>query len=151
MRLNIEPIALRPLVMDVSGMIELKVAKPVAIHVGIPEGLTVQADPMHFGNVLTNLLDNAVKYSGERVDIIVNADAVSLSVEDNGIGIAKNALPYIFDKFYRVPSGDRYEVGGYGLGLYYVRQIVGLHGWTIDVDSKPGRGTKFTIRFNNNV
>lgn len=151
MRLNIEPVALRPLVMDVSGMIELKDAKPVAIHVGIPEGLTVQADPLHLGNVLTNLLDNAVKYSGERVDIIVNADAVSLSVEDNGIGIAKNALPYIFDKFYRVPSGDRYEVGGYGLGLYYVRQIVGLHGWTIDVDSKPGRGTKFTIRFNNNA
>ncbi len=78
------------------------------------------------------------------------ADNNSIVIADNGIGIDKDNLPYIFDKFYRVTSGDRYEVGGYGLGLFYVKQIVELLGWSIDVTSKPGVGTKFTIKFKNN-
>ena len=73
-----------------------------------------------------------------------------MTIADNGIGIAKDNLPFIFDKFYRVTSGDRYEVGGYGLGLFYVRQIVDLLGWSIEVTSKPEVGTIFTIKFNGN-
>lgn len=75
---------------------------------------------------------------------------VAITIEDNGIGIDKENLPFIFDKFYRVTSGDRYEVGGYGLGLFYVKQVSELLGWSINVTSKPGQGTKFTIRFNGN-
>ena len=96
------------------------------------------------------LIDNAVKYSEDTVNIKIMADNNSIGIADNGIGIDKDNLPYIFDKFYRVTSGDRYEVGGYGLGLFYVKQIVELLGWSIDVTSKPGVGTKFTIKFKNN-
>lgn len=131
-------------------MIELKADKPVKIDIEIPDNLSVMADSLHFGNVLSNLIDNAVKYSEDTVNIKIMADNNSIVIADNGIGIDKDNLPYIFDKFYRVTSGDRYEVGGYGLGLFYVKQIVELLGWSIDVTSKPGVGTKFTIKFKNN-
>ena len=150
MKLNIEDVALRPIVEDVSGMMELKADKPVDIDIEIPDNLSVRADSLHLGNILSNIIDNAVKYSGESVTISIKADAHSITISDNGIGIDNENLPFIFDKFYRVTSGDRYEVGGYGLGLFYVKQIVGLMGWNIEVVSKPGQGTKFTIKFDGN-
>lgn len=150
MKLNIEEVALKPIVEENSGMTELKAAKPVEIDIDIPDNLSIQADSLHLGNILSNLIDNALKYSGDAVHIIIKADAHSITISDNGIGIDKENLPFIFDKFYRVTSGDRYEVGGYGLGLFYVKQITGLMGWDIDVASKPGQGTKFTIRFDSN-
>lgn len=150
MKLSIENVGIKPIVEEVAGMIELKADKPVKIDIDIPDNLSVMADSLHFGNVLSNLIDNAVKYSGDSVNINIRADNSSISIADNGIGIGKDNLPYIFDKFYRVASGDRYEVGGYGLGLFYVKQIVELLGWSIDVTSKPGVGTKFTIKFKNN-
>ena len=149
-KLNIEEVALKPIVEDISGMMELKAAKPVEIDIEIPENLSVLADSLHLGNILSNLIENALKYSGDSVHIIIKADAHSIKITDNGVGIDKENLPFIFDKFYRVTSGDRYEVGGYGLGLFYVKQIVGLMGWNIDVTSKPGQGTIFTIRFDGN-
>ena len=86
-----------------------------------------------------------MKYSNESVHIIISADSRTISVTDNGIGIAKDHIPHIFEKFYRINSGDRYEVGGYGLGLYYVKQILDLFGWRAEVTGNPGHGTKFTI------
>lgn len=150
MKLSIETVAIKPIVEDVSGMMELKADKPVKIDIYIPENLAIQADPLHLGNLLSNLIDNAIKYSGDSVNIIIKADTHSMTIADDGIGIDKGCLPYIFDKFYRVTFGDRYEVGGYGLGLFYVKQIVDLLGWSIDVTSKLGHGTKFTIKFNGN-
>ena len=150
MKLNIEDVTLRPIVEEISNMMELKAAKPVKIEIDIPDNLSIQADLLHLGNILSNLIDNALKYSGDTVHIIIKADAHSITISDNGIGIDKENLPFIFDKFYRVTSGDRYEVGGYGLGLFYVKQILGLMGWNIDVASKPGQGTMFTIRFDSN-
>lgn len=150
MKLNIEEVVLKPIVKDISGMMKLKAAKPVEIDIDIPDNLSIQADSLHLGNILSNLIDNAVKYSGESVKISIKGDAYSITISDNGIGIDKENLPFIFDKFYRVTSGDRYEVGGYGLGLFYVKQIVGLMGWNIEVASKPGHGTIFTIRFDGN-
>lgn len=150
MKLNIEEVALKPIVEDISGMMELKAAKPVEIDIDIPDNLSIQTDSLHLGNILSNLIDNALKYSGDSVHITVKADARSITISDNGVGIDKENLPFIFDKFYRVTSGDRYEVGGYGLGLFYVKQITALMGWNIDVASKPGQGTMFTIRFNGN-
>lgn len=150
MKLNIEDVKLKAIVMDVSDMMRLKADKPVDMEIDVPENLTVQADSLHLGNILSNLIDNALKYSGDSVRIIIKADAHSMTIADNGVGIDKDNLPFIFDKFYRVTSGDRYEVGGYGLGLFYVKQITGLMGWSIDVTSKKGQGTKFTIRFDGN-
>lgn len=150
MRLNIEKVELRPLVEEVAGMIEMKAEKTVKIDVNIADNAVVYADPLHFGNVISNLLDNAVKYSTDMAMIKISADGARITVADNGIGIPKESLPHIFDKFYRVTDGDRYETGGYGLGLYYVRQIVDMHGWTISVVSNAGNGTIFTIKFNGN-
>ena len=150
MKLSIEKVEVKSIVEEVARMIELKADKPVMIDINIPDNLSVMVDSLHFGNVLSNLIDNAVKYSGDSVDISIKADNNSIVIADNGIGIDKDNLPYIFDKFYRVTSGDRYEVGGYGLGLFYVKQIVELLGWSIDVTSKPGVGTVFTIKFKSN-
>lgn len=147
MKLEMEDVRLAPLVAEVAGMIELKADKPVVVSVDIPEDAEVRADQLHLGNIVSNILDNAVKYSGESVEIAVKGDERSLRISDNGIGIAKVDLPHIFDKFYRVTRGDKYEVGGYGLGLYYVRQVANLMGWRIDVASVPGKGTTFVIIF----
>ncbi len=150
LKLNIEEVDVREVVEEVAGMIEMKAAKPVRINVEVAEGLKIQADSLHFGNVISNLLDNAVKYSNDSVEIDVRADRRSLSVADNGIGISRENLPHIFDKFYRVNDGDKYETGGYGLGLYYVKQIASMSGWRITVESRPGMGSVFTIRFDDN-
>lgn len=150
MKLNIESVAVKPIVEEVAGMMELKANKPIDIDIDIPDNLSIHADPLHFGNIISNLIDNAIKYSGNSVNIAIKANADSMTIEDNGIGIDKENLPFIFDKFYRVTSGDRYEVGGYGLGLFYVKQIITLMGWDIEATSKPGQGTKFTIRFGSN-
>lgn len=147
MQLNIESVAVRPIVEEISAMMKLKADKPVDIDIDIPDSLSVQADPLHFGNLLSNIIDNAVKYSGDSVSIAIKADRRSFTIADNGIGIDQKNLPFIFDKFYRVTSGDRYEVGGYGLGLFYVKQITQLMGWSIAVVSNPGEGTTFTIKF----
>lgn len=74
---------------------------------------------------------------------------LQLTVDDDGIGIDRRAREHIFEKFYRVPTGDRQEVRGFGLGLYYARLVAQRHGGTIRVDSAPGRGTRFTIRIPN--
>lgn len=150
MKLNIESVAVKPIVEEIAGMMELKANKPIKIDIDIADNLSIQADSLHFGNILSNLIDNAVKYSGNSVNIAIKANADSMTIEDNGIGIDKENLPFIFDKFYRVTSGDRYEVGGYGLGLFYVKQIITLMDWNIETTSKSGQGTKFTIRFDGN-
>ncbi len=150
MKLNIEKVSLKPLVEEIAGMIKLKASKQLKIDIDIPDDLYIMADPLHLGNVLSNLIDNSVKYSGDSVIINFKADESSIIVTDNGIGISKNDLPYIFDKFFRASVGDRYETGGYGLGLYYVMQITNLHEWNIDVESELGKGTKFTIKIKGN-
>ena len=150
MKLDIESVAVRPIVEEVAGMMELKSDKPIVIDIDIPDTLSIQTDSLHFANILSNIIDNAVKYSGDSVNIEIKADSDSITIEDNGIGIDKENLPFIFDKFYRVTSGDRYEAVGYGLGLFYVKQISELMGWRINVTSRPGDGTKFTINYRNN-
>ena len=115
----------------------------------ISEGPEINADPMHIRNIINNLLDNAVKYSGEKPEIkieTVNAvEGIQITVEDNGLGISKHHQKRIFDSFYRVPTGDRHNVKGYGIGLSYVKKIVEAHNGTIEVKSEEGRGTSFKI------
>lgn len=109
----------------------------------------ISADPMHIRNIINNLLDNAVKYSGEKPEIKIEtanvAEGVQITVEDNGLGISKHHQKRIFDSFYRVPTGDRHDVKGYGIGLSYVKKIVEAHNGTIKVESEQGKGTAFKI------
>ena len=107
----------------------------------------VTADKSHLSNVINNLIDNAIKYSGESVAINILLTPFSLEIADNGIGIAPKNLPFIFDKFYRVPHGNRQDVHGYGIGLYYVKHIVEKMGWNISVKSKEGSGSIFKIQW----
>lgn len=108
-------------------------------------------DRMHLTNTFFNLLDNAVKYSVEPPVIILttqnNGHKLSVSVADNGIGIHHKNLRRIFDRFFRVSTGDVHDVKGFGLGLYYVRHVVKDHRGNIDVKSQPGIGTTITINF----
>lgn len=110
---------------------------------------TIEADAVHVGNIVHNLLDNAIKYSGDRAEIEVrsssNAKEFSLQIKDKGIGIPKKSQGFIFDKFYRVPTGDVHDVKGFGLGLYYVSEMVKAHRGRIHVESIEGKGATFTI------
>lgn len=112
---------------------------------------TINADKMHFTNVLFNLLDNAVKYRREDIDLELmirswnNNNKLYISVEDNGIGIKKENAKRIFDRFYRVSTGNLHDVKGFGLGLAYVKKIVEDHKGTIRAESEVGKGTKFII------
>lgn len=142
-----ESISLREFLTSVIEQQKLRADKPCEISLECPENVCVEADPIHFSNIMGNLIENSIKYSTETVHITVNADENSIAVTDNGIGIPEKALPEIFKKFYRVPHGNKSEVRGYGIGLYYVKTIVEKHGWTISVESKPNKGSTFTIKF----
>ncbi|WP_276481050.1 sensor histidine kinase [Paraflavitalea pollutisoli] len=109
----------------------------------------VKADKLHLYNVVSNLVDNAVKYSTEKVAIDIayyrEGGYNIITVKDDGIGIDAGDLPHVFDKFYRVPSGNIHKVKGYGLGLNYVKHIIERHGGWCMAESKPGKGSTFKI------
>lgn len=109
----------------------------------------VEVDPVHITNVLSNLLDNANKYSPDTPHISITTsstkDFLIVQICDQGIGIAKEDLKNIFEKFYRVPTGDVHDVKGFGLGLFYVRTILKEHGGDISVISEPKNGSTFNI------
>ena len=111
----------------------------------------IYVDEMHFQNVIFNLLDNAVKYRKQDMPLDIymktwNDDQhLYLSIKDTGMGIKKDNLKKIFDKFYRVHTGNLHDAKGFGLGLAYVKKIIDLHKGTIHVESDYGKGTKFTI------
>jgi two-component system phosphate regulon sensor histidine kinase PhoR len=107
------------------------------------------ADSIHIGNVIHNLLDNANKYSPSEPNIMVATHSVPNGIEvtftDNGIGINREDRKYIFDKFYRVHTGNLHDVKGFGMGLSYVKAIVDAHGGKIEVKSELGKGSTFIV------
>lgn len=107
-------------------------------------------DKIHLANALCNLIDNAIKYSKEKPELTVKTlnegGMLILMVSDKGIGIEEEYQKKIFDKFFRIPTGDVHDVKGFGLGLAYIKKIIELHTGTITLISKKGEGTTFSIR-----
>lgn len=146
-----ERIDLRNLVNEMADAQKMRGDKDISIDVISECDVAVTADRSHLLNVLNNLIDNAIKYSKESVAIKIRINADCIEVADNGIGIPAKSLPYIFDKFYRVPHGNRQDVRGYGIGLFYVKHILGKMGWSISVKSQDGHGSVFTVKFDNHA
>jgi signal transduction histidine kinase len=113
------------------------------------DNFSILGGSVHLTSVVYNLLDNALKYSLINPEIVIrlqeNASQIILSVKDNGIGIASEYRKKVFEKFFRVPTGDVHNIKGHGLGLSYVESVVRSHNGTIELQSKPGNGSTFII------
>jgi two-component system phosphate regulon sensor histidine kinase PhoR len=149
--LKMEPTNLTDFIKNLQPSLEIKVNEKMGTLTLL---ITNQAAPtltdqMHLTNVIHNLVDNAVKYSNNKPDItirLIHEDNVfKLSIQDKGIGINKEHQKHVFDKFYRVPTGNLHDVKGFGLGLYYVKSICDAHKWKINLHSTPGKGTTVEI------
>lgn len=110
----------------------------------------VKGDETHLTNIVLNLLDNANKYSPDAPTITLRTESDEnhfvVSIQDKGVGMTKEQQKHIFEKFYRVPTGNLHNVKGFGLGLAYVHRMVQAHGGEIHVESEPGKGSKFSIK-----
>ena len=133
--LKLEKIELNSLVNEIASVQRLRNEKEIIINVDIAEDSSIKTDRTHFANVLNNLIDNSIKYSGDNVIIAITGNHDEITIKDNGIGIPSKSIPFLFNKFYRVPHGNRQDVRGSGIGLYYVNSIVEKMGWTISVTS----------------
>lgn len=151
-QLNIEKFELEPLINDIID----KTYKPLVRSRGgdiimsfSDHSMSLDADKLHIKNVISNLLDNAIKYCKDNPNILITCsdvkDGISISIKDNGIGISKENLKLIFNKFYRIPTGNLHDVKGFGLGLNYVKLICKLHHGDIKVSSELGKGSEFCI------
>lgn len=113
------------------------------------EEVYIEADRMHFTNMVNNLVDNAIKYSKDKIHVTVKLEVfterLELSVIDKGIGIKREHISKIFDKLYRVPTGNVHNVKGFGLGLSYVKALADMFGWSVHVTSQVGEGSEFRV------
>ncbi|MBL0105444.1 MAG: HAMP domain-containing histidine kinase [Bacteroidetes bacterium] len=113
------------------------------------EHFVIMGDKTHLTNAMCNLIDNAIKYSNEKPELSVKTfnrnNYLIIVISDQGIGIEKEYHKKVFDKFFRVPTGDVHDVKGFGLGLAYVKKIVEMHNGSIELQSEKGKGTTFTI------
>lgn len=130
--------------------LSIPTGKKAEINILSKEDIVLTADKMHIGNIISNLLENSIKYSGESVKIDIDYrensnDSVCITVKDNGFGIAKTDVNYIYDKFFRSSSALGKDIPGMGLGLAYVKQLVQAHRGNIVMESEEGVGTIFTI------
>lgn len=155
--LHMKEVDVNELIAGVTHTFTLKVEKnggKIITHLNA-ESPKIYVDDMHFTNVIFNLLDNAVKYKRHDVNLELTIETwnepghLCISIKDNGIGIKKEDLKRIFDKFYRVHTGNIHDVKGFGLGLAYVHKMVNDHKGTIVAESEPGIGTKFIIKLKN--
>jgi two-component system phosphate regulon sensor histidine kinase PhoR len=151
LRMKLEPVDIHLVITDAIAKIKLQVeAKDGELLTSLQaQNPVVSADRLHITNVVFNLLDNANKYSPQMPVIKVttqNSDqGVIIKVHDNGIGISKANQKKVFEKLYRVPTGNVHDVKGFGLGLSYVKTIITKHGGTISLESEPKKGSVFTV------
>jgi signal transduction histidine kinase len=146
--LNKQDVNIDELVAEVVASETTKAVKTVNItYANTDQVETISADKLHLRNVLLNLVDNAVKYSGDRVDIAIvtykEDGMLCFAVRDNGMGISADNLKNIFEKFYRVPTGNLHNVKGTGLGLSYAKAIIEAHGGTLMAKSELNKGSEF--------
>ncbi len=115
----------------------------------LAEPFTIEGDRMHIYNVFSNLVENAVKYSPQKPQITITSrsdnQGITVSVADKGVGISVENQELIFKNLYRVHTGDVHDVKGFGLGLYYVKKLVEMHGGKIKLQSEPGKGSVFNV------
>jgi signal transduction histidine kinase len=113
-------------------------SKEISLHSNM-EQLIVNVDLFHFENALSNLIDNAIKYGGETINVNLNytENTIEITVEDDGNGIEKSQREKIFDKFYRIPKGNQHDVKGFGIGLYYSKKIIEKHGGKLELLPNP--------------
>ncbi len=153
LKLKFSQIDINQLVSTVAANFEIRVTTEQGeIHTQLlAENSYIKGDEVHITNVIFNLLDNAVKYSKEKPVIELLTENknnwVVVQVKDHGIGIPKEHQSQIFERFYRVPTGNVHNVKGFGLGLSYVKRIVDVHNGKIKVESTIGKGTRFRIYF----
>lgn len=148
--LNMEPVKLRSVVAAAVSLCEIKATqKNIQIQVDCDESIRACANASLLEQAIVNLVDNAIKYSGDdsdvRVEVTQNADEVCVRVHDQGCGIAKEHLPRLFERFYRVDKARSRSLGGTGLGLAIVKHIAQTHGGGVSVESVPGEGSVFTF------
>jgi signal transduction histidine kinase len=146
-----ECVDIKKLVEDIHTMLQLRLKQADAT-LSIQSSntdLSTQVDKLHIQGVIINLVDNSLKYADKlsviEILLLTDANNVSITVNDNGPGIPKEHLAHVFDKFFRVPHGDRHNVKGYGLGLSYAKQIANLHGGTLTVRNIETGGCSFTL------
>jgi signal transduction histidine kinase len=156
-RIQTGRLGIEPAWFDLAALVErvIEDAQPTApqhrlVYDGPHAPLTAWGDVLRLEQVVQNLVQNAVKYSPNggtvQVRLAAHDDSAVLSVADHGIGIPPDALPNIFTRFYRAENADQHALSGFGIGLYVVKEIMTLHGGTINVESLPGVGTTFTVQ-----
>ncbi len=151
MKLNFAPLHAHEIVEKVVNTFTLQLAEKggkAVLHLNAKNDL-IQADETHFTNLVNNLIDNAVKYAKENLQIMITTHCTSkffiMQVADNGIGMSKETVKRIFEKFYRAHTGNVHNVKGFGLGMSYVKSVVDAHQGRIKVESMQGKGSTFTI------
>ena len=150
--LKLNEMSINPLIQEIIGNFSLKVTNKggkISANLKAIKDLAL-IDEVHFTNVIFNLMDNALKYCDKPLLLNIETwnekENLFISIEDNGIGINKEDLKRIFEKFYRVSTGNLHNIKGFGLGLAYVKKIIYDHKGTINVESEINIGTKFTIK-----
>jgi two-component system phosphate regulon sensor histidine kinase PhoR len=148
--LQYELLDMKELVEEVTSSLRLQFEKYHAqVNIHTEGDSTFEGDRLHLVSVIFNLLDNAIKYSSDapKIDVNISGDTkkVNLTIKDSGIGIPEEYKGKIFEKFFRVPTGNLHNAKGYGLGLSYVAHVINRHNGTIDVESIPGDGSAFII------
>ncbi len=152
LQLNASVLSLKDVLEDAIEHISLKLENENGSYKsrGLDNDYTVYGDEVHLTNLFVNLLDNAIKYTEEppEIDIAVRRSRtkVLIAISDNGIGMNKDQLTMIFDRFYRVSTGNQHDVKGFGLGLSYVKTVLEAHHGSIRVESKPGQGSTFIVK-----
>lgn len=154
LKISREEVNLTELIIKIQNSENLK-SQNHNIKIDLPkQKVIVNADTLHLTNIIYNLLDNALKYCigipNVKIELEENKGQVILKIRDQGIGLTKDDQKMIFTKFYRVSTGNVHNVKGFGLGLFYVKNICEVHGWTIDVTSEIGKGSCFNIQIPKN-
>jgi two-component system phosphate regulon sensor histidine kinase PhoR len=153
LQLNLQPIHAHKIILDCLETFQLQLQEKqgkAELLLNASNDL-IRADEVHFANLISNLIDNAVKYSRDRLCLKVSTHNTPrnlvIRIEDNGIGMNKETQRRIFEKFYRAHTGNIHNVKGFGLGLSYVKTVVDAHHGRIKVESTLGKGTLFTMEF----